>query len=227
MVMQGQWVDLRMLYPTWAGGALMLGAGLALLENRPALLRLGLGATAGILLTNTLGLAGMTRAYQLRWETDQRQLAALHAAIPDLPSVSPVWIWPAEVDQHSIEDPDAAALDGYLISVYEMSWAAEGAVRMLYRRPDVQAVTRNKAGSWELSALERAPDGTVTALILQQQRVPVANLIAFAAQAEGLILYSPLLIQTETETLAISLPLVEASASPEHPPEPFPIPFKP
>ncbi len=211
MLTNGQWMELRLLYAPWAGAALLCAAGLSALRSQQAL-RLGLLVVAGWSLFNMLGVAGMTRAYQWRWAMDQRQLAALQAAVPELPPVSPVWLWPADVDQRSIPNGQGGAVDEFLISVYEMSWATEGATRMLYRRPDVHAVTRNLSGSWQLSALERDIQGQVTALTLQHRHVPISKLIAFTWRDERLTLISPLRIHAGDEVIEIPLPLPETLA---------------
>lgn len=128
LLVKMQWVDIRMLYLPWAGLALVVGAVLGALPRR-GLARLGLVTLAGWTLVNALGMAGTTRAYQARWEMDQRQLAALQAVVPALPPVSPVWLWPVAVDRHSLDVPNVGALDGYFVSVYEISWALKAPFR--------------------------------------------------------------------------------------------------
>lgn len=135
---------------------------------------------AGWTLVNALGMAGVTRAYQARWEIDQRQLAALQAVVPVLSPVSPVWLWPVAVDRHSLDVPNAGVLDGYFLSVYEISRTAKGAAQMLDLRRDVEVIARDFNDTWDVAVVETAPDGTVTTLRVRGQRVPVAHLVAFA-----------------------------------------------
>jgi hypothetical protein len=147
LVLQNQIVESRMLYYPWVGLAFALSAGVALLTAK--LHRYGSYVLA-ILLGCFFALqipimAGFGQVYKLRYEHDQRQLAALANAVPHLPQ-GPVFVLPWQQDEDFVTTsaPEHEILERFLLGVFQTDWSAASSLHMLYHNPEIYPVTSSR-----------------------------------------------------------------------------------
>ena len=216
LLLKNQIVEIRLLYLAWAGLSIAIAAfiqGLADVSGRWHVWtgRVGVLAVGCILLVSSLTMAGIVRVYQLRWDLDQQQLAALQSAIPTLPEDSQVWVLPVALDERSVSPVLGrdVLLDQYVGGVFQAPWSAAGALRMAYRRPDIYAVATNPWNPLRVTGVDRSLNGQVAQITVQDVRVPVAQLLAFTYQQGRVILLSPIVIGTDHgDDIVVDLPLV-------------------
>jgi hypothetical protein len=215
LLVRNQIVEIRTLYPTWAGLSLSIAAlmqGIVDFIGRWRLfgIRISLIIIGVILLLSSLTMAGIVRAYQLRWNLDQRQLAAFRMAIPVLPNVSPIWLLPVTLDERSVSPyiGRETLLDKYLFGVFEIPWSAAAALKMEYRRVDILAVASHRWDKLHLTGVIYSPEGNVVGLVIQNIQVPITHLIAFTYQEGHVILLNPLIIEANGDEIVVNLPLV-------------------
>ena len=177
-----------------------------------------------VLLLSSVAMAGLVRTYQLRWELDQRQLAAFRQAFPELPSAGPIWVCPVTLDERTVSAywGRSAKLDRYLVGVFETDWGTSSAVRMAYRKDEVSAVAANRWDRLRLTAVGRSPEGQVRTVTIQGKVVPVEELLAFTYRGGRVIGLSPLLLLSPDgrDAVMVGLPSVEKLRAPGVPVEP-------
>lgn len=211
-----------LLFPS-AGFALGLAGLLAWLVDR---LRRGRAVAARVLLLLTgtgvllagLAMAGLVVVYQLRWERDQAEVAALRAAIPGMPDYH-VWVMPIGIDDRTVGPllGHRTVLDQYLLGLFQVPWAAEPALRMEYGDKQLNIIDPSRV---QLTGLSYAANGEIEALTFggqgQTRQVPVGQLFAFTYLRERVILFDNIMITMPDGTTAqVELPLPAQAASPE------------
>lgn len=217
LLLRHQIVEVRTLYPTWAGLSIAIAAffqGVVYLGGRWRLwsARISLGVAGVTLLVSSLTMAGMVRVYQLRWDLDQRQLAAFRSAIPALPEEGPIWLLPVTLDERSVSPMlgKEVSLDRYLLGVFETPWSASAAVRMEYRQQNINAVASHHWDHLHFTDLVRSPSGQIESLVVQGSEVPVRSLIAFTFREGEVILLDPLVFEASNgDKVTVDLPLVK------------------
>lgn len=221
LLLRDQIVEVRTLYPTWAGLSIAMAAflqGVTDLGGRWRLwiARLSLAVAGVILLVSSLTMAGMVRVYQLRWDLDQRQLAAFRSAIPALPEEGPIWLLPVTLDERSVSPTfgKEVSLDRYLLGVFETTWSASGALKIEYRQQNINAVASHRWGRLHITDLVEAASGQIEGLVVQGQEVPIRSLIAFTFREGEVILLDPLILVTSNgEEVIVDLPLTKRYSS--------------
>ena len=216
MLLKTQVVAIRTLYTPSAGLALGVAGLLSLMVDRFGRwrnqgIRAALLLTGGILFLSTLTMAGLLRTYQLRWELDQRQLAALRTSVPTLPTPGPIWFVPVALDERSVSAHIGreTKLDRYLVGVFELPWSASAALDLEYGREDINTMTVYPSNRLHLTGLHRSERGRVTSIILQGRVIDVTQLLAFTYQRGRVIVLNPLEVSSSSGSppTAIDLPL--------------------
>jgi hypothetical protein len=210
-------VEIRTLYPAWAGVSLAIAGLLGLITDalsrwfsyaRPlVLLVLGM-----VLLANAFTMAGLVRLYELRWQWDQDQIRAFGQAIPELPDAEPVWVMPVTLDEKcaSAYLGRSTMLDRYLMGLFENPWSASAALSMEYRQQGINAVASHRWDRLHFTDLVRSPSGQIESLVVQGSEVPVSSLIAFTFREGEVILLDPLVFDASNgDKVTVDLPLVK------------------
>jgi len=229
VLVKSQIVEVRTLYAPWAGIAIAAAALLqkvvdCIPRHEKWVSRLVLALSGLIMGVSSLAMAGVVRAYQLRWDLDQRQVHALRSAIPSLPRMSPIWVLPVALDERCVSHSmgQFTLLDRYLFGVFETPWSAAAALRMEYRRPDIFAVAANRWDRLHLTDVTRTVDGTITEITVQDTRVPIDHILAFTYQQGHIVLLDPLLITLDhDQEITVDLPLAAEVQGPNIATAPF------
>jgi hypothetical protein len=216
LVTRYQIIESRMLYYPWVGLSFALSAGVALLTTK--LRRHGSYALA-VLLGCFFALqipimAGFGQVYKLRYEHDQRQLAALANAVPHLPQ-GPVFLMPWQLDENfvTVAAPGHEVLERFLFGVFQTDWSARSSMRMLYRKPEFYAVT---SSSWRKLNFEGIRgEGTDAELIINGRVLPVNRTLAFSYRDGRAVIYVHVIVKLQDGHIAkIELPLAREVAAP-------------
>lgn len=218
-----QTAETRVLYTPLAGVALAGAAFLAWLPSlfgrwRGIAIRISLLVAGATLLVSTLIMAGLVRTYQLRWDLDQKQLAAFQKAISVLPDSNPLWLLPVSLDERTVSTilGRPAQLDRWLAGAFELPWSASDAVRMAYGDRDIRSVTSTRWDHLHLTAVQRSRDGQIQALVIQGSTVPVSQVLAFTYHNGRLIMLNPVKIMAEKDAVIdVDLPLTGEVAQAE------------
>jgi len=223
LVVRRQIVEIRTLYPAWAGLSLAIAGLLGLITDalsrwfsharRLVLLVLGM-----VLLANAFTMAGLVRLYDLRWQWDQDQIRAFRQAIPELPDAEPVWVMPVTLDEKcaSAYLGRSTMLDRYLMGVFETPWSTSGALSMEYRQQNINAVASHRWDRLHFTDLVRSPSGQIESLVVQGSEVPVSSLIAFTFREGEVILLDPLvLVDSKGQEIVLDLALAKRYSNPE------------
>jgi hypothetical protein len=143
VLVAGQILVVRMLYIPLAGAA-AAGAALVWLVARrlPAAWgeRLAMSGAAGVLLLSSVCMLGYCRAYQARYQLDQRQLAGLSQVLPARYVPDGAYIVPLELDERLFGHKDG--LSAVLIGVLQARWSAQDVYNDLFQRTKIQTVAR-------------------------------------------------------------------------------------
>ncbi len=216
LLLKTQVVVSRTLYAPSAGVALGMAGLLSLLVGRfgrwrkPGV-RAVLLLSGGVIVLSSLTMAGLLRTYQLRWELDQRQLAALRRAIPTLPSPWPIWFMPVALDERSVSAhiDQETTLDRHLFGVFELPYSASAALDLEYGREDINTITAYPSDRLHVTGLRYSERGQVKSIILQGRVIDVKQLLAFTYQHGDVIVLNPLEISSpgRSSPTAIDLPL--------------------
>jgi hypothetical protein len=209
-------VEIRTLYIPSAGFALAAAAFSGLIANlfgrpRAVLIRATLGLAGAIVFLSSLTMAGLVRAYELRWYLDQRQVDALGQVMPMLPRLDPVWLLPVTLDEKTVGKSGGTEgkLDVYLDGVFETPWSARDALRLKFGDRNILAVTANRWVKLHVSSVQ-TENGQPSTITIQDTTIPIEQLLAFTYRQGRLILLNPLGINTPDGKLSaiIDLPLV-------------------
>ena len=216
---RNQIVESRMMYFPWIGFTLAATAllvyvvrGLTRRAWWPG--RMMLLMVAVVYLSGVITLRGFAHAYRLRWEHDQRQVAALLEAVPRLPQGSPVMLLPLRLDERFLRSSsavDGGGLNTKLYGVFEVSWSAESAARMAYRYGAVEALpSRGQGHDPHFTKIDVAPNGHVDHITVNGRPVATDQLLAFTYENDRVVLVSPLVLVDDTGAeVSVALPLVE------------------
>lgn len=159
-------------------------------------------------------MVGYCQTYRLRYQQDVQQISALQAIIKEHPLPSDTTFVPIKVDFQILSKPqeNPTTLDRSMMSVFEVSWAGEGALRMANKRPDIEFIT---AHHWQPSlrfGLAPAEDNTERMLLVGDTKVPLDKALIFTIRNGQAILLSPLLITGSDGQIqqTVELPLVQS-----------------
>jgi hypothetical protein len=212
MLPKNQIIESRMLYFPWVGLSFAFSAGVALLTTK--LHRYGSYALAivlGCLLALQMPImAGLGQVYKLRHEHDQRQLAALAEAISHLPE-GPVFLLPWQLDENFV--PGHEILERFLLGIFETNPSASSSMRMLYHKPDINAVTGSR---WRKLTFEDVRgEGAEADLIFSGRVLPANRTLAFNYRDGQIVLYAQFIVkQPDGHISVIDLPLAREVAAP-------------
>jgi hypothetical protein len=211
IVLVRQVLTVRMLYVPLAGAA-VAGAALAwaIAQRLPRQWgeRLVILLASGILLASTVCLVGHTRAYQARYQLDQRQLATLAQALPEryLPDGG-AYIVAIELDERLFGRTDG--LSQGLIGVLQTSWSARDGLTETYRRRDIMSVVNV---GWTIKPVEYRPaqGGQPAEVLVTGVRIPVENTFLFAYRnSTNTIIESLLITRPDGQKQTVHFPLAE------------------
>ena len=218
---KSQIVEIRTLYIPSVGFALAAAAFSTLVVRlflpwRDGTIRaLLLVAGVWVFLTS-LTMAGLVRAYELRWDLDQKQVATLQPLVSKVPISEPLWLLPIGLDERSVSTywGRNAALDAYLYSVFETPSSASDAVRLRFGRERVDAVTGNRWVKPRITAVQYSDDGRPANIVVEGTTVPIQELLAFTYHEGHAILLNPLYLESsDGSSIVTNLPLVEKLAT--------------
>ncbi len=224
MLMKAQIVEIRTLYIPFAGVALSTAALLNALVDvlprwRAVTTRMCLLMAGIVVFFFSITMAGLVRTYQLRWDLDQKQVAAVEPIISGVPAAQLLWLMPVTLDERIVSAywGREAALDRYIVGVFETPWSATDAIRLRFGERDVHSVTSNRWDRLHLTSVQRPEGGQVRALMIQDVTVPVDNLVAFTYQQGQLVLLTPLEIaySNGASSTIVDLPLANQIARTE------------
>jgi hypothetical protein len=216
LVTRNQVTESRMLYYLWVGLSFALSAGVVLLTTK--LRRYGSYALA-ILLGCFFALqipimAGFGQVYKLRYEHDQRQLAALASAVPHLPQ-GPVFLLPWQLDENfvTVAAPGHEILERFLFGVFQTDWSAASSMRMQYRNLEVYPVTSSRWRKLDFEGIRG--EGTEAELLINGRVLPVNRTLAFSYRDGRVVIYAHIVVKLQDGHIAkIELPLGREVAAP-------------
>lgn len=221
LLLKSQMVEIRTLYIPWAGLALSVagffGWMVGLLGRRRKVgIQVVLLIAGSFLFVSSLTMAGLVRTYQLRWELDQRQLAAFRAAVPTLPSSGPIWLLPVELDERTVSlyFGREAQLDRYLAGVFELHWSSSDAIRMEYGGREIYTVATTRWDRLHVTGVQRSKRGQVSTVTIQGKAIPVRYLLAFTYEEGHLVVLNPLEVSSPdgSSSTVVDLPLASRVA---------------
>ena len=216
VLLRSQGFAIRILYTPSAGLALGVAAIAGLVVNffkRTELsIRLALVTIGIAVFVCGLTMAGLLRTYQLRSYLDRRQIDALGQVLPFQPRTKPIWLLPVALDETTVGKSwgSKGRLDEFLFGVFEISWSARDSVRLAFGERDLHVVTSNRWEIPHMTSVQRLDNDQIVALTMQNQSVPISQLLAFTYRQGRLILLSPLKVYSMDGHLSatIDLPLV-------------------
>jgi hypothetical protein len=176
----------RVLYAPALGLAVLLAAALTAgtdMSRRPVGARRGVraavaGAGAGVLLVLALAMVGVQDGFSRRGRMDRELLAQVRRLMPD-PAPGSVLV-PVRVDPPA-QPPSAMRFESYYWNVVSTWWSARWALRLAYRRSDLDAGHATWGGSgWRSPAL----DGVY---IQSVGRVPWERVIPFEVDGSNTV----------------------------------------
>lgn len=215
ILLTNQALVVRMYYVPMAGAAVG-GAGLAWLlarrlppsvGDRAALLAMG-----AVMLFSTVCMLGHARAYQARYQLDQRQLSTLADALPAryLPSDKP-YVVAIELDERLFGGYDA--LSQTLIGVFQTGRSARAELRRMYRTTDINSVA---PVGWVVRPVELddGPAGQQDRVLVAGISVPVDHTILFAYRdGRTHIIESLVITQRDGQRRSVAFPLAQAMSA--------------
>jgi hypothetical protein len=168
---KGQIIEYRMFYVPLAGACAAVGAFVCLVTrrlDRPAVQKAALALSGLVALFSTVCLTGYCRAYAERYALDQRQIAALHLALPGEMLPTNAYIIPIDADFNLFDRKES--ISKVMTGVFETPWSSSDAIRQAYHRPDLQSLAGNKWSPILISHQTAQPLGQ---LVLRTQGTPV------------------------------------------------------
>jgi hypothetical protein len=221
LLVRSQGVEIRTLYVPSAGFALSAAAFSGLVVNvfgkrntlpiRAVLVFMGV-----VVFLSGLTMAGLVRAYQLRWYLDERQVAAMRPVLSQFSRAEPLWLLPVALDERSVSNywGRETVLDHYLFGVFEHSWSAIDAIRLKFGDREIHAVTSQHWDRLHVTAVRSSGGGHITEIVFQGETIPIEHLVAFTYRQGELILLDPIEINDPDRNLpaVIDLPLIRQLA---------------
>ncbi len=135
LLIKNQVVEICTLYIPSAGISMAVAALLCLFAESstrwaPIIKRFGFALSGIIIFLGSLTMAGLVRTYELRWDLDQKQLAAVQPIVSNAPPGQPLWLLPIALDERtvSVSWKRDAILDLYLVGAFETFWSAADSV---------------------------------------------------------------------------------------------------
>ena len=221
ILVKSQIVEVRTLYVPSVGFALAMAAlstsVVSLFHQRRRFALRAVVLIGGVwVCLSSLTMAGLVRTYELRWNLDQSQVAALQPIISSIPATQQLWLLPVGLDERSVSTSLGrhTTLDSYLFGVFETPWSTADAIRLRFGDRNVHGITTNRWVPLRVNSVRRSNEGEIRAVTIQNEDVPVQRLIAFTYQSGFLVLLSPLEIHTPhaAQPIRIDLPLVHEVA---------------
>jgi hypothetical protein len=217
VLVRSQSVDIRTLYVPSAGFALSAAALSGLVVNlfgkrSTSPIRVVLAFMGVVVFLTSLTMAGLVRAYQLRWYLDERQVEAMGPVVSQLSRAEPLWLLAVALDERSVSNywGRETVLDHYLFGVFEHSWSASDAIRLRFGNREIHAVTSQHWDTLHVTAVRSSGGGHITEIVFQGEAIPIEHLVAFTFRQGELILIDPIEINDPNHDLSavIDLPLV-------------------
>jgi hypothetical protein len=207
---KGQIIEYRMFYVPLAGACAAAGALVCLvtrLFDRPTVQKVALALSGLVALFSTVCLTGYCRAYAERYALDQRQIAALHLALPGEMLPANAYIIPLDADFNLFDGREA--ISKVMTGVFETTWSSSDAIRQAYHRPDLQSITGNQWSPILISQQTAQPLGQVV-LLVQGTPVPLDRTIFFSYHNGQIQIYELLaLAQKSGLPQIVPLPLAQ------------------
>jgi len=234
-VIRGQILEWRMLYYALAGLAVVIGGitwgGLVLSQNMPSWVRrtfLALPLSTAILATITM--LGYAEVYRLRSQLDQQQITELVSVVTPQSLTSDTTFIPINPSiKITKNDPSVITVhDRVLFGVFEIHWAGKSALRMAYRRPDIDVVATHHWTTPMAFRLVESPEGMMI-LKVNDRLVPLKKALPFTYRNGRAVLLSPLILVAPDGTVvdSIDIPLVEIYRAEGAPTESIQVPAIP
>lgn len=234
-VIRGQILEWRMLYYALAGLAVVIGGitwgGLVLSQNMPSWVRrtfLALPLSTAILATITM--LGYAEVYRLRSQLDQQQITELVSVVTPQSLTSDTTFIPINpAIKITKNDPSVITVhDRVLFGVFEIHWAGKSALRMAYRRPDIDVVATHHWTTPMAFRLVESPEGMMI-LKVNDRLVPLKKALPFTYRNGRAVLLSPLILVAPDGTVvdSIDIPLVEMYRAEGAPTESIQVPAIP
>jgi hypothetical protein len=144
----------------------------------------------GIALCCVFILIGQARIYQLRSQTDMRQVTELisiapSSTLPAKPVFVPIYL---DIRLVSPQDINPQVLDRLLFGAFEIPWAARSILWMEYQRNDLDVVTTHHWTYGMHFKYQPASESTPESLIIEGQTVPLDQIVAFTYQNNKVLL---------------------------------------
>lgn len=212
ILVKSQIVEVRTLYVPSVGLALCAAAVSGLLVRllgrwqhtaaRAVLVVAGLWVVVG-----ALTMAGLVRTYELRWDLDQRQVAAMQRFLSETSPSEFLWLMPVGLDEQSVGTywGRNTTLDRYLFGVFETPWSARDGIYLKYGSRKVQVLASNRWVPLRVNSLWRYDSREIISLTVQGHEIPVSEFVPFTYQHSRVILLNPL----EIGSSVVNLPLVK------------------
>jgi hypothetical protein len=222
LIVRSQIVEIRALYTPFAGLALCLAALSSFIADafgrwRAVAVRTILVATGAAIFSSSLAMAGLERAYELRWQLDEKQTAAVQPLLNSVSRTQPLWLLPVALDEAILDRSEGkeSLLNGYLFGVFEHSATAQDALRLKFGDRDIHVVAAQHWDRLHVTSVLRSAVGEVTNLVFQGQAVPIEHLIAFTYLQGNVILLDPIEIKDPDLNLSavVDLPLAHKLTS--------------
>jgi len=231
LIMQQQIVESRLLYYPWVGVAFVLAAAVALAwpRDRRRLSWVLALALAALFVAQLPAMAGFGQVYKLRYEEDQRQLAALAAAVPTLPA-GHVFLLPLVNDEGfaPLTARENEIVEPVLLGVFEADYVAKSAAQLLYHRRgrDIEAVTRSNWRPLSFGGVEG--EGAETVLLINGRAVRADQCLAFSCRQGGVLLHDRLIAELAGgRQVVVELPLARQAGAPGAALEPLTLSVEP
>jgi len=217
-VIRWQIMEWRMLYYTLAGLSVAIGGitwgWLVLFQNMPSwVLRAFLAIPLSISVLATITMLGYAEVYRLRSQLDQQQIAELVSVVTPQslePDTTFIPINPSiKITKHN--PSDITVHDKLLFGVFEVPYAARPALRMAYRRPDIDVVVTHHWTTPMAFGLVESPEGMVLKVNDRLVSLNKALPFTFTYRNGSAVLLSPLIVVAPDGTVvdSIDIPLVE------------------
>jgi hypothetical protein len=234
-LIKSQIVEIRTLYIPSVGFAFGLAAvsGLAVrlfYRWREFAVRTALSLAAVWVFLSSVTMAGLVRTYQLRWNLDQKQVAALEPVISKISTSQSIWLLPVGLDERSVSAywGRNAALDMYLYGVFETAWSSVDAIRLKDGDRNIHDVTSNRWVPLRIGSLLLSDSGEISTIAIHGQKIPVQQLVPFTYEQGLVTLLNPLEIVSSGDTdTAVDLPIVRQLSATGLPVRPARLEFDP
>lgn len=212
IVVFNYWLNSRIAYAPMVGGCILAAAlAMSVAPRDGAGARAGprfavAGVLAAVVLFHALVMVGIQRGYQLRARQDLREVARLHALVPNPPRGA-VFV-PALLSAPA-KEPRHERFDNYFWGSFCSWWAGRWVLRHEYKRSDLDAgsIYWGRAGMSDPTATD--------VLVHDLGRVPWERVIPFEIDADGEV---RIITRVEAETtrgrLVVEVPATATLAVP-------------